>query len=249
MGVPLIHSQSVFLSSPSTFLSRLLSSPLLSFFITFLIIQRLLTIFRNDQYLISIRNLGSNLCDVHLLLKENASKQDLLFGLIHSYIVRYAMKVKGFSGKSKLNIFKKLNLKDELTPESSFDILVRTRELLHSNGNVVFAADNRIENCTKNEESNILKHGIRCSVDDVHRNESRNEFPHPHPHSGSDSEDVKHMHHDDYNDNYNYFNNHNRSVGLVTVKEILASQWLVEELLLETRHARLEVRNTQFRSK
>ena len=191
------------------------------------------------------------MCDVHLLLKENASKQDLLFGLIHSYIVRYAMKVKGFSGKSKLNILKKLNLKDELTPESSFDILVRTRELLHSNGNVVFAADNRIESNTKNEESNILKHGISCSVDDVHRNESRNEFHHPHPHSGSgsDSEDAKHMHHDDYNDNYNYFNNNNRSVGLVTVKEILASQWLVEELLLETRHARLEVRNTQFRCK
>ena len=235
--------------SPLLQFSSIVFSPLLSFFITFLIIQRLLTIFRNDQYLISIRNLGSNLCDVHLLLKENASKQDLLFGLIHSYIVRYAMKVKGYSGRSKLNILEKLNLKDEITSESSFDILVRARELLHNNGEVDFTADNLNENKnkTKNRESNVLRNGISSNVENFHHNESRNDFPHP-P-SGSGSEDVKHMHHDDYNDNYNYFNNNNRSVGLVTVKEILASQWLVEELLLETRHARLEVRNTQFRSK
>ena len=191
------------------------------------------------------------MCDVHLLLKENASKQDLLFGLIHSYIVRYAMKVKGYSGRSKLNILEKLNLKDEITSESSFDILVRARELLHNNGEVDFTADNLNENKnkTKNRESDVLRNGISSNVENFHHNESRNDFPHPPSGSGSGSEDVKHMHHDDYNDNYNYFNNNNRSIGLVTVKEILSSQWLVEELLLETRHARLEVKNAHFKCK
>ena len=59
---------------------------------------------------------------------------------------------------------------------------------------------------------------------------------------------MKDIFNDDYNDNYNYFNNNNNSVGLVTVREILGSQWLVEELLLETRHARLEIKNTQSHS-
>ena len=135
--------------------------------------------------MISIRKPSASTCEVHLLLKEKCTKQDLLLGLVHAFIVRYAMKSKGFQGASKLDISQHLNLKqNDKASESTYDILVRTRSLL------------------------LRKADSESSSGSTAVIEGESEL----------------------------------TVGHSTVQQVLRSQWLVEELLLETRHARLEIK-------
>ena len=194
------------------------------------------------------------------------------------------MKVTGHRGISKFNILEKLNLKSEMASQSTFDMLVWTRELLHSNGNTDATLHEKTRNVNQNKidirsndsDSNlhrssqskstsmnmtsadgtfnlIDKSSDRNNEEIRNKNENGNEnendlSSYSNVNSYSNKKIMKDIFNDDYNDNYNYFNNNNNSVGLVTVREILGSQWLVEELLLETRHARLEIKNTQSQS-
>ena len=161
--------------------------------------QRLLDIFRDDQYVISIRKQSSSTCEIHLLLKEKASKKDLLLGLIHAFIVRYSLKCKGFHDASKFRFINQFNgIQRQKVTESTYDILVRTRILI-----------NKSSNSIKNE--NELNAINSINVDDIRE--------------GDNEMDMKKK----------------VSVGLSTVEKVLSSQWLVEELLLETRHARLVI--------
>jgi hypothetical protein len=156
--------------------------------------KRLLEIFRHDQYIISIRKPSVSTCEVYLLLKEKCTKQDLLLGLVHAFIVRFAMKSKGFQGASKLDFLQHLNLnQSEKASESTYDILVRTRDLLHRKADSV-----PVEKGAAFESSSSAAVAIEREIE--------------------------------------------LSVGQSTVQQVLRSQWLVEELLLETRHARLEIK-------
>lgn len=129
------------------------------------------------------------------MLKEKCTKQDLLLGLIHAFIVRFAMKSKGFQGASKVDFVQHLNIsQSEKASESTYDILVRTRGLLH-----------RKADCVPGEKG-IASETFNSS-----------------PAAGIEG-DLE------------------LSVGQSTVQQVLRSQWLVEELLLETRHARLEIK-------
>ena len=131
------------------------------------------------------------------MLKEKCTKQDLLLGLVHAFIVRFAMKSKGFQGASKLDFLQHISLnQSEKADGSTYDILVRTRSLLH-----------RKADSLPNERS----------AGDLDSSNSSSSGPG----SGIDSE---------------------QTVGHSTVQQVLRSQWLVEELLLETRHARLEIK-------
>lgn len=161
--------------------------------------QRLLEIFRDDLYVISIRKQSKTTCEIHLLLKEKASKKDLLLGLIHAFIVRYSLKCRGYHDASKLKFMIKFNrIQRQKVTESTYDILVRTRILI-----------NKSSNSIKNESELNPMNSI--NVDDIRE--------------GDNEMDMKKK----------------VSVGLSTVEKVLNSQWLVEELLLETRHARLVI--------
>ena len=161
--------------------------------------QRLLDIFRDDQYVISIREQSTSTCEIHLLLKEKASKKDLLLGLIHAFIVRYSLKCRGFHEASKFRFMHQINgTQRQKVTESTYDILVRTRILLNK------SSDN-VQNESELNFINNMNIDVISQVD--------NEI------------DVRKK----------------VSVGLSTVEKVLNSQWLVEELLLETRHARLVI--------
>ena len=161
--------------------------------------QRLLDIFRDDQYVISIRKQSSSTCEIHLLLKEKASKKDLLLGLIHAFIVRYSLKCSGFHDTSKFRFMNQFNrIQRQKVTESTYDILVRTRILINKSSESI-QYDNELNSINK------------MNIDITSKGDGENDM-------------KKRV-----------------SVGLTTVEKVLNSQWLVEELLLETRHARLVI--------
>ena len=161
--------------------------------------QRLLDIFRDDQYVISIRKQSSSTCEIHLLLKEKASKKDLLLGLIHAFIVRYSLKCKGFHDASNFRFMNRFNrVQRQKVTESTYDILVRTRILINKSSESI-QYDNELNSINK------------MNIDITSKGDGENDM-------------KKRV-----------------SVGLTTVEKVLNSQWLVEELLLETRHARLVI--------
>ena len=181
------------------FFLSIFSSLSLPFFLSLSMLQRLLDIFRDDQYVISIRKQSSSTCEIHLLLKEKASKKDLLLGLIHAFIVRYSLKCKGFHDASKFRFMNQFNpIQRQKVTESTYDILVRTRILINKSSESIQYDD---------KLNSMNKMNIDIS------NKSDGEI------------DMKKR----------------VSVGLTTVEKVLNSQWLVEELLLETRHARLVI--------
>jgi hypothetical protein len=130
---------------------------------------------------------------VHLLIKEHATKDDLLMGLIHAYTVRSVLKLEGYKVASNLNFLKKIGDNEKQSPQL-FDILRESREMLHKNDSII----------------------------------DKDTF-----------EDHKKPHIDV--DKYIIDNDRMPTIGDRTVREIMNSPWLVEELLLETRHARLEI--------
>lgn len=134
---------------------------------------------------------------MHLLIKENATKDDLLMGLIHAYTVRSILKVDGYKGTSKLNFWEKMSNSKKQQLTESFDILRRARLILRKDNSE-----------TDRDRSTFINQNIGYT--DVNSNNI----------SDIDSES---------------------SIGNRTVREIMNSSWLVEELLLETRHARLEI--------
>lgn len=178
--------------------------------------------------MISVRNKSKNKnkCEIHLILKENATKKDLLLGLIHSYLVRYSMKTQGYSGGSNFNFLEKFNQKNVAASESTYRVLVRTRELLYDS------------NSNRNDSSNNNNHN--SPENNFGSNNSNNNF--------ENSNYMNHSSINNTNSNNNNANNTNSNVrsspglGVETVVKILDSQWLVEELLLETRRARIEVK-------
>ena len=182
--------------------------------------------------MISVRNKSKNKnkCEIHLILKENATKKDLLLGLIHSYLVRYSMKTQGYSGGSNFNFLEKFNQKNVAASESTYRVLVRTRELLYDSNS------NRNDSNNNNSmENNFVSNNEINNI-----NNSNNNF--------ENSNYMNHSSIKNNNSNNNNTNNTNSNVrsspglGVETVVKILDSQWLVEELLLETRRARIEVK-------
>ena len=165
---------------------------------------------------------------MHLLLKEKASKKDLLLGLVHSFIVRYACKCNGYKGASPIDLSSRLRRnKYEAMSEGTYDILVQTRSLLHrgddsassdiaEKGQDVMVAGDRL----------VRSSGGEATQEGISKKDR-------HSHSTSS---VSH------GDSISGSNSNVDSIGETTVRHVLGSTWLVEELLLETRRARLEIK-------
>ena len=139
------------------------------------------------------------------------------------------MKMEGYSGLSKFNVMGRFNVKNESASRSTFDVLVRTRRLLHEKA---FFRENRVNSDSDSGGGG----GDGSRVDDSVKSDHSNKNNYNNSNSSSDS-----------NNSSSGSNNSNskssgNSIGMLTVRQILDSQWLVEELLLETRHARLEIK-------
>jgi Vitamin B6 photo-protection and homoeostasis len=156
-------------------------------------LQMLLGLFREDKYILSVRGRpgasgGNTAATIHLLLKENATKKDILLGLVHAYVVRAALLERGIV-KAPQNMSAVM-----------WDFVVQRTKC---------SPDNKI--CTSKGSTNPPKLDQTIIKDLLWST-------HTQLYSGRPGVVP---------------------VGPQIVQEILDSPWLVEELLLETRYARL----------